>query len=382
VFTKCSLSYRKSVIESFFIIDDESSLIEISNSVKYRTLDGFYEKLKETHAEENFEGIPENVQHPMLRYSTKLRPYQVRGVRWMLKKELITEKVPTNFMRMRSKANARQIFYFNPFTCEFLQNNPEQDWIFPHGGVLCDEMGLGKSVEMITLMLTNPRQRGTKREHEEEQEVPSEQIMAKIIPTKKSVIKCPCNKESKRKTSTSLVICSKCFIAQHIKCVFQREITNEDRRDFICCYCWKMEKLIDVKTTIIVSPTAIKKQWENEIKRHVCDKKFKVISYSGISNGYISPKEIGRYDCIITDFNTLNRELYFADIVKRTFRRDKKYEYPQSPLLSVKWWRVILDEAQLVENKSSRPSQMVKLLPARCKSIYSKTTAHRFNYSF
>lgn len=33
-------------------------------------------------------------------------------------------------------------------------------------------------------------------------------------------------------------------------------------------------------------------------------------------------------------------------------------------MTSIRWWRVVLDEAQMVENKNNRPSKMVKLLPA------------------
>ncbi|KAG5680655.1 hypothetical protein PVAND_010149 [Polypedilum vanderplanki] len=368
-YSKNSIFYRKFIIESFFE-SDEDLIEEDSNddseilSENFHSVDGFYEKLKRAHAEEDFTNITENVQHPKLRNSTRLRPYQVRGVRWMLKRELEVEKIFENFIKLRSKFNPEQILFYNPINCDLREENPEEGLVFPSGGVLCDEMGLGKSVEMITLVLMNARNKGTKREREEDNEITPE-ILTKLKPTKKSIIKCPCFKESKRKHATTLVICTKCFTAQHIKCAFMREITDEDRYDYTCCYCWKQpNKLIDVNTTIIVSPTAIKKQWENEIKRHVCDKDFKVLAYNGISNGYISPKEIGKYDCIITDFNTLNKELYFTDIVKRNFRHDKKYEYPRSPLLNVRWWRVILDEAQMVENKDARPSQMVKLLPA------------------
>lgn len=88
--------------------------------------------------------------------------------------------------------------------------------------------------------------------------------------------------------------------------------------------------------------------------------------YNGISSGWISPSEIAKYDAVITDFNTLSKELYFSDTSSsdRALRHDKKFEYPPSPLTSIRFWRVVLDEAQMVENKNNRPSKMVKLLPA------------------
>jgi E3 ubiquitin-protein ligase SHPRH len=86
--------------------------------------------------------------------------------------------------------------------------------------------------------------------------------------------------------------------------------------------------------------------------------------YKGISNGWVSPTELSTYNVVITDFTTLSKELYFASSADRSLRKDKKFEYPLSPLMCVRWWRVVLDEAQLVENKTNRPSQMVKQLPA------------------
>jgi E3 ubiquitin-protein ligase SHPRH len=133
----------------------------------------------------------------------------------------------------------------------------------------------------------------------------------------------------------------------------------------MCPNCWKSsEKVIDSATTIIVTPLSIKNQWISEFKRHLADPNFKVLSYQGISNGWISPDDLAQYDCIVTDFNTLSKELYFAETIDRQLRTAKKFEYPPSPLIHVKFFRVILDEAQMVENKNTRPSKMVKQLPA------------------
>lgn len=228
--------------------------------------------------------------------------------------------------------------------------------------MLCDEMGLGKTLEMLTLILMNTRKKGTKRSLRNDM---TEEALERLKPTKKHTVKCVCHYENNKIKKDNKIICTNCFTAQHITCVFQREITDDDKKNYICPHCWKSsEKVIDSRTTIIVTPLSIKNQWMSEFKRHIADKSFKVLSYQGISNGWISPEELRTYDCIVTDFKTLSKELYFTETIDRQLRGAKKFEYPPSPLIHVNWWRVILDEAQMVENKNTRPSQMVKQLPA------------------
>ncbi|KAL7038671.1 hypothetical protein ACKWTF_009651 [Chironomus riparius] len=363
--TNALLNQRKFVIGSFFEVDEEfqqdTSILDIESDEKeFLTIDNFYDKLKEAHASDDLSSFP-GVQHPMLKSTTILRPYQVRGVKWMLKRELQTEYVPTNFIKMKSKFNAQQKYFYNKYTQEFYRHNPEQNLAFPKGGMLCDEMGLGKTLEMITLILMNTTKRGKKRHFEEDM---TEEVLERLKPTKKHKVKCVCHSD-KKKSMSNMIICKNCFNAQHITCVFQRNITEDDKCNYLCPHCWKSsEKIIQSSTTIVITPLSIKNQWTSEFKRHIADKNFKVLSYNGISNGWISPDELATYDCVVTDFNTLSKELYFTETIDRQLRGAKKFEYPPSPLIHVNWWRVILDEAQMVENKNTRPSQMVKQLPA------------------
>jgi E3 ubiquitin-protein ligase SHPRH len=79
---------------------------------------------------------------------------------------------------------------------------------------------------------------------------------------------------------------------------------------------------------------------------------------------WISPYDLAKYDCIVTDFTTLSKELYFTETTDRTLRQTKKFVYPSTPLLQMNFWRIILDEAQMVEQLTTRPAQMVKQFSA------------------
>lgn len=56
----------------------------------------------------------------------------------------------------------------------------------------------------------------------------------------------------------------------------------------------------------------------------------------------------------------LRKELDYADVYenKRTLRHAKKYYAPNSPLTCVDWWRVCLDEAQMIEGSASKAAEM------------------------
>lgn len=222
-------------------------------------------------------------------------------------------------------------------------------------------MGLGKTVEILALILMNPRQNGVKRSAAVLVDDPVDDKLKN-----EAVIRCICHKNviNKRKMK-DLIMCRNCKTFQHENCVFQKDTLKCDESLYLCPLCWKTEnKIIESKTTFIVTPASIKNQWKDEILKHISDKSLKTKFYEGISNGWVGPNELSQYDVIITDFHILSRELYFSDTNSsdRNMRREKKFEYPPSPLTYVKFWRVVLDEAQLVENKNNRPSLMVKQL--------------------
>lgn len=230
------------LINSLFEKFDEQTAEEVAQSDepgRELSLDDFYERLRQAHENDDLEtGLPSDVQHPNLR--PQLRPYQKRGIKWMLKRELQAEDLPSHYTKLRSKFNRDQIFYLNKYTQELLRDCPPCDAI-PSGGLLTDEMGLGKTVEVIGLMLMNPRRTGIKRKAQEEIDTPK---------STKIVVKCICHKTDKDKNN--VVRCTRCATYQHSRCVFQREVSEVDREDYICPFCWKLgEMTIDSPTTVI-----------------------------------------------------------------------------------------------------------------------------------
>ncbi|KAL3162473.1 hypothetical protein ABBQ32_010136 [Trebouxia sp. C0010 RCD-2024] len=55
-------------------------------------------------------------------------------------------------------------------------------------------------------------------------------------------------------------------------------------------------------------------------------------------------------DVVLTSYEVLRQEVHYSpeSASVHSLRRAKKYAVPESPLLSVSWWRVVLDEAQMI----------------------------------
>ena len=90
---------------------------------------------------------------------------------------------------------------------------------------------------------------------------------------------------------------------------------------------------VAVKGSLIVCPQAISLQWVSEVADHSRD--VSVLLYTGLGSG-LWAKDLAQYDIVVTTYEVLRKEL-----------RSTSARF-QSPLLHCEWWRVILDEAQVL----------------------------------
>ncbi|KAJ5759480.1 hypothetical protein N7520_006636 [Penicillium odoratum] len=164
--------------------------------------------------------------------------------------------------------------------------------IVPKGGILADDMGLGKTVQAISLLLKN-----RKPEHEHSDDTANK-------------------KEDEEDAPPSARLS---------------------------------------KTTLVVAPLALIKQWEGEIADKIeRSHKLRVCLYHG-TNRAKTAKSLDDYDVVITTYGTLTSEssTAAADKVKK------------SGIFSVYWYRVILDEAHTIKNRNAKATQAACALDAR-----------------
>ncbi|CDZ97814.1 snf2 family amino-terminal protein [Phaffia rhodozyma] len=125
------------------------------------------------------------------------------------------------------------------------------------------------------------------------------------------------------------------------------------------------------KGNLIIAPLALLDQWKTEIETRT-NASFSVLIYHGTAKK-ISKKEIRKYDVVLTTYGTIITEFpkpkkrrarvafdgsdpgNVDDEEEQTEPAPKKY----GPLARIEWFRIILDEAQMIRNKSTRASTLI-----------------------
>ncbi|KAI9206746.1 SNF2 family N-terminal domain-containing protein [Polychytrium aggregatum] len=108
------------------------------------------------------------------------------------------------------------------------------------------------------------------------------------------------------------------------------------------------------RATLVVCPLSIISNWEEQIDSHVKNKSFRVYVYHGPGrNSNID--FLASHDIVITTYSVLSIEFSKP-------ARDKKKGYQTSgnevsPLLSIHWYRVVLDEAHMIKDVNTGQSK-------------------------
>ncbi|KAK9711590.1 hypothetical protein K7432_007738 [Basidiobolus ranarum] len=228
-----------------------------------------------------------------------LYPFQKRSIQWLLKREGIysttqkMEMIPVWWKRVHEEDGSSVDFQFNVLTGKITRDLSLEDQHTvraPRGGILAEEMGLGKTIELIALHLLhrpNP------------QEIQAFNTVA------------------------------------------------------------DSEKLLPSSATLIITPPTISQQWMSEIQTHAPSLRCVLFEKDNFST-----EELSRYDVVVISFDILSKQLYYAQETKSRSRRfPSKYKYSPSPLVKILWWRVVIDEVQIVESLSSRAAEMVYHIP-------------------
>uniref|UniRef100_A0A182WJB3 RING-type domain-containing protein n=1 Tax=Anopheles minimus TaxID=112268 RepID=A0A182WJB3_9DIPT len=329
------------------------------NEGKPISVQEFYDQLRLHHQAQPIDhescATLDTVQHPYLR--PQLREYQQQAIRWMFHRETVQQTLPAQYARLRSRSLAEVDFFMDLYSYTVSDQEPKPTPL-PAGGILADEMGMGKTVEILGLMLLNKKSDTFVRERQSESSNYTDDEDS-------AELKCLCVRTHRKNT----IACGKCGRLQHRKCVLKHHQPEGKKNTgrYICPECWRMEPLVESGATIIVSPASIKHQWESEIRKHVCDPNLRVFVYNGVTDAlgkWISPADLASYDVVLTDYNVLKPEIYLLAENARTFRREKRFLVPATPLTMIRWWRVCLDEAQMVESVNNNATKMVKALPA------------------
>ena len=315
-----------------------------------------------------------------------LRPYQRRAAAWMVQREngAAPREPPLHPLWTAVAPIRGDPFYYNPFSGQ-VSRTAFRDRQVVSGGILADEMGLGKTVEVLACVVANPHRGAVKAEAAGPDAPPGD-------PRASLEVDCPCGAAHPKGEASAggsheglWVQCGRCGSWQHGKCVGYKH-AGEVPVKYACGRCARALASATVEgqaaSTLIVCPDPILSQWEHEIARHVANDDLKVLAYRGQSQAagqggdaaqVLTAADLARADIVLTTYDVLRREVHNdADpqaghslAKNRPMRRQKRYQIIPTPLTRLKWWRVCLDEAQMVETSTAAAAQMALKLHTR-----------------
>ncbi|XP_036890761.1 E3 ubiquitin-protein ligase SHPRH isoform X2 [Sturnira hondurensis] len=179
------------------------------------------------------------------------------------------------------------------------------------------------------------------------------------------------------------VQCLNCHLWQHAECVNYEE-KNLKVKPFYCPHCLVAMEPVSTRATLIISPSSICHQWVDEINRHVRSSSLRVLVYQGVKkDGFLQPHFLAEQDIVIITYDVLRSELNYVDIPHsnsedgRRLRNQKRYMAIPSPLVAVEWWRICLDEAQMVECPAVKAAEMAQRLSGINRWCISGTPVQR-----
>ncbi|KAL8713200.1 MAG: hypothetical protein Q9220_002721 [cf. Caloplaca sp. 1 TL-2023] len=116
------------------------------------------------------------------------------------------------------------------------------------------------------------------------------------------------------------------------------------------------------KTTLVIAPVALLKQWEREIRsklKNIREHTLTTYALHGLGRG-ASWEELKCFDVVLTTFGTLASEVKRKEKISKARAGNPNWrplaKTDRLPLLGdeCKWYRVIIDEAQCIKNKNTK----------------------------
>ncbi|KAH8167699.1 hypothetical protein CIB48_g516 [Xylaria polymorpha] len=259
-----------------------------------------------------------------------LFPFQKRAVQWLLMREqvkycgtspdgslqLMTHPLPHNSVLPFSfdtlnDINGQKFYVSNLYHIVTRDITPFRETENSlRGGILSEEMGLGKTVEIISLILTH------KRDH----------YPATELDTHSNKVVHP--------TGATLIVTPDTLQNQWIS-EFKKHAPGLLVMKYPGMKVWANDKELN---------TEQEQEGGNPVGRFI----------SMLTN----------CDVVVTTYTVLQAELHYAVTPpERSMRYEKRHERQTSPLVQIGWWRICLDEAQQIDSGVSSAAKVACLIP-------------------
>lgn len=116
--------------------------------------------------------------------------------------------------------------------------------------------------------------------------------------------------------------------------------------------CPRPTEVKSVRSTLVVAPLSLIEQWAGEIKSKT---KLSVYVHHGPSR-FKNARQFGAYDIVMTTYNILVTEHNASLSPRFKDEMDENEVHQDRGVFGVRWWRIVLDEAHTIKNKSAKMS--------------------------
>lgn len=272
----------------------------------------------------------------------------------------------------------------------------------PRSVILADEMGMGKSLQAISLVIllkqmyahkgnTDTPLAFSEKDLSASTPIPTLQMVensmsnpkdnsyskkySRSSPTDGRKCACFCGRSNFENPDLGWIECSMCSRNAHISCAGFTSVeaaTEAESYECFACLCrlYKKNPIKATTTTLIIMPDTLIHQWRHEIMKHIPMKigqehPLKVFLYEGCEDNVlkrrnltysdIHPHRLAAQDIIFISINTLRKEFAMATHKPRELSRRTKvsqFEYHPPPIMCIFYQLLVFDETQKLEGTS------------------------------
>jgi transcription termination factor 2 len=192
--------------------------------------------------------------------------------------------------------------------------------------ILADDMGLGKTLTILSYLRLIKEER---EEQEEDNEEDENERNYNDDDDDDEIIRKPKKKSSKRKSSKRL-------------------------------------------RTLIIVPASLLHQWQNEIANRFEKNSLKFHVYHEVNRKKLA-YNLEDNDIVFTTYEIVTRELETLGDAKDAYEIKELLRRSNSPLASIKWKRIVLDEAHRIKNHNTKANKIICSLQSKYRLVLTGT---------